>query len=125
MNLIQRIGYFSVGLFFGIIILIFFLGGKRTSCDYSPTARVLKNIRIKDRVFSKEAMAFFETHQLDTNAVSGILNNGSVDFGKSKTYIDPCKIYYISGEVNTKVLELQIENCDSIATVQLVKMLEN
>ena len=125
MRLIHRIGYFSVGLFFGIIILLFFLGGKKTSCDYSPTARVLKNIRIKDRRFSTEAMAFFQSNNVDTSGVSSILENGSVNFGKSKTDNDPCNIYYVSGAASEeKRLELEIENCDSIATIQKVQFLE-
>lgn len=124
MNLMQRIGYFSVGLFFGIIILIFFLSGKRTSCDYSPTARVLKNIRIKERIFSNEAIAFFNSNKLDTSLVSDILNSGSVDFGRSQTDHKPCNIYFVSGESEMKKLELQIQNCDSTAIIQEVNLVE-
>lgn len=106
----------------GIALLMFFLGGKRASCDYSPNARVLKNIRIKERVFSQDAQNFFAGSSLDTSAVSILLNNGSVNFGKSETDREPCNIYYISGEANSTPMELQIENCDSIATVQQVKI---
>lgn len=118
MKFIYRLGYFSVGLFFGIIILFFFLSGKKTSCDYSPTARTLKNIRIKERNFSVQAMKFFEDNKVDTSSVSTILANGDIDFGKSKTDNDPCNLYFVSGEVGENKLELQIENCDSIATIQ-------
>lgn len=124
MNLLQRIGFYSVGLIMGIIILIFFLGGKRTSCDYSPNARVLKNIRIKERVYSEEAKEFFSQSHLDTSAVSRILNSGKVDFGKSETNRDPCNIYFVSGETGDATLELQIKNCDSMATIQRVQLKE-
>lgn len=118
MKFIHRLAYFSVGLFFGIIILMFFLGGKKTSCDYSPNARTLKNIRIKDRTFSKDALQFFQSSNLDTSHVSSVLNSGKVDFGRSKTDGDPCNIYFVSGKLDTGILELQIENCDSTATIQ-------
>ncbi|WP_282018649.1 hypothetical protein [Salegentibacter mishustinae] len=118
MKLIHRIGYFSVGLFFGIMLLMFFLGGKKTSCDYSPEARVLKNIRMKERKFSAEAFNYFEANKLDTALVSESLEDGDVDFGRSNTNAKPCNIYLVTNEVNSAILELQIENCDSIATIQ-------
>lgn len=125
MRLLHRFAYFSVGLIMGIIILMFFLGGKRTSCDYSPNARTLKNIRIKDRTFSDEAFRFFQSNNIDTSSVSAILNDGSVNFGKSKTDSDPCKVYFVEGEVDSRMLELQIENCETSATVQGVEFVGN
>jgi hypothetical protein len=124
MKFVHRLAYFSVGLFFGIIILMFFLSGKRTSCDYSPNARTLKNIRIKDRVFSQEAMQFFQANRLDTSNVNTILHQGKVDFGKSETDREPCNIYFVSGKLDTGTLELQIENCDSTATIQRAVILQ-
>ena len=118
MKLIHRIGYFSVGLFFGIMLLLFFLGGKKTSCDYSPDARVLKNIKIKERKFSAEAFSYFEENSLDTALVSESLEKGDVDFSRSNTETKPCNIYLITSDVNSSILELQIENCDSTATIQ-------
>lgn len=122
MKLIHRIGYFSVGLFFGIVFLIFFLSGKRSSCDYLPDARVLKNIRIKERKFSPEAFSFFEANKLDTALVSKSLEQGDVDFGRSNTDGDPCNIFLVTNKLENKILELKIENCDSIATVQKVTL---
>lgn len=122
MKLIHRIGYFSIGLFFGIMLLLFFLGGKRTSCDYSPDARVLKNIKIKERKFSAEAFRYFEENKLDTALVSESLENGDVDFSRSNTEAKPCNIYTVVKGVNSEILELQIENCDSIATIQKAKL---
>lgn len=124
MKFIQRLAYFSVGLFFGIIILMFFLGGKRTSCDYSPNARTLKNIRIKERLFSQEASHFFLSNNLDTSNVNTILHDGNVDFGKSETDKEPCNIYFVTGKLDTGTLELQIENCDSTATIQRAALLK-
>lgn len=124
MKFIYRLAYFSLGLIMGIIILIFFLGGKRTSCDYSPNDRTLKNIRNKERSFSAEAIQFFEANKIDTSSVSVILDDGNVDFGKSKTKKKTCKIYFVSGEIETGTLELQIENCEKTATVQRAEIIE-
>jgi hypothetical protein len=100
------------------MLLLFFLGGKKTSCDYSPQARVLKNIRIKERKFSDAAIRYFKDNKLDTALVSQSLENGDVDFSRSNTDRIPCNIYLVTKEVNSRSLELQIENCDSTATIQ-------
>ncbi|WP_026934960.1 DUF4258 domain-containing protein [Christiangramia echinicola] len=118
MKFVHRLAYYGLGLFFGIVILIFFLGGKKTSCDYSPNARVLKNIKIKERHFTSNSMNFFETNNIDTSIVSLILKDGDVDFNKSNTEAKPCKIYFVSGETGRNTLVIEIENCDSIATIK-------
>ncbi|TRO66356.1 DUF4258 domain-containing protein [Christiangramia sabulilitoris] len=125
MKFVHRLAYYGLGLFFGIVILIFFLGGKKTSCDYSPNARVLKNIKIKERNFSENSMEFFKTRNIDTSLVSEILKNGDVDFNKSDTEATPCNIYFISGGSNAETIELEIENCDSIATIKQAYILKD
>ncbi|MCM8569956.1 hypothetical protein NE848_11240 [Gramella jeungdoensis] len=122
MKLIHRLGYYGLGLFFGIVILIFFLGGKKASCDYSPNARVLKNIKTKQRIFSENSLLSFQENNLDTTLVSEVLEKGDVDFQKSLTNEDPCNIYYISGKRENNLVELEIENCDSLATIMNVSI---
>ena len=121
MNFIQRLGFFSVGLIMGIGILMFFLGGKKASCDYSPNARTLKNIRIKERVFSEETLAYLSSNNLDTAVVTAVLRNGNVDFGKSDTKREPCKIYFITEELESGEIELEIENCRDKAVIKSVQ----
>lgn len=116
MKLIHRIGYFSVGLFFGIIILMFFLGGKRASCDYSPNARVIKDIRTKEKAYTPEIITYFKENNIDTANISDLLEDGDVDFKRSKTDRDPCNLYLISNKTESGILEYQVENCDSLAT---------
>lgn len=122
MKLIHRFGYFGVGLFFGIVLLIFFLGGKKASCDYSPNARVLKNIKIKERKWSEESLSFFIDQKIDTSYISEVLENGDVDFNLSDTDAKPCNIYYVIGTRQSEELEFRIQNCDSIATIQKIKI---
>ncbi|MUP45551.1 DUF4258 domain-containing protein [Gramella sp. BOM4] len=121
MKLIHRLGYYGLGLFFGIVILIFFLSGKKTSCDYSPNARVLKNIRTKKQSYSQASLDFFKNNKLDTSLVSKVLKDGNVDFSKSETDREPCNIYFISG-ISEAPIELEIENCDSIAMIKNVQL---
>lgn len=120
MNLAQRLFYYLGGFAVGIILLLFFLGGKKTSCDYGPNARVLKNIRIKKRIISYEAAQSLMQMNLDTAAITTLLASGNVDFSKSNTTLDSCKTYSIHGSFETKKLEFLVQNCDSIATFQKI-----
>ena len=47
MKFIHRLGYYLGGFSIGLILLAFFLQGKKTSCDYGPNARTTKNIANK------------------------------------------------------------------------------
>ena len=44
MNLLKRFGFFISGFSIGLIILAVFLRGKKTSCDYGPNARTVKQL---------------------------------------------------------------------------------
>ena len=48
--------------------------------------------------------------------------NGDVDFNESDTDTEPCNIYIISGEADSRNLLLQIQNCDDTATIQKVSI---
>ena len=124
MTFTQRLSYFGGGLFLGIIFLIFFLSGKKTSCDYSPNARVLKNIRLKERVISPEGINKLHGAGLDTSAVSIALEKGSVDFNRSQTKLDSCKVYFINTMLNTNELILEIENCRKKAIIKSINISE-
>lgn len=122
MSLFKRLGFYLGGFAIGLIFLAFFFSGKRTSCDYSPSARVKKNIRIKQQKFSIEVLELIESNIIDTSSINYILKTGSVNFSKSNTKLDSCKIYVIEGVKENKELSLSIENCDSIATIQNIEI---
>ena len=121
MKLIHRLGFYFTGFVAGIIILIFFLSGKKTSCDYGPEARTLKNIRIKERAFSEETIMFLQQKELDTSIVSKILSDGDVLFSESNTDLDSCKIYNIENKVSEMILKITVENCSNLATIQNIE----
>ncbi len=117
MKFIHRLGFYLGGFIIGIIILFFFLGGKKTSCDYGPEARTLKNIRIKPRFFSESALAYLKKEKMDTSIVSVLLKSGDVLFSESNTKLDSCKLYMIEGFVSDKKIKMKIENCETKATI--------
>lgn len=125
MKVAHRIGFYGFGVFLGLIVLFFFLGGKKASCDYSPNARVLKNIRVKKHEFSEASLAFMKQNTLDTSDISLLLKEGSVDFSKSNTKLDSCKTYFIEGiSTKNKQITAKIANCDSIARFLSIEVFE-
>ncbi len=118
MTFVQRLSYYSGGLILGSIVVIFFLSGKKSSCNYSPTARVLKNIRNKERYYSPKSINYLLQNKVDTASISALLENGKVDFSESNTKLDSCKIYVIKSAKKDNIqLILNIENCEKKATI--------
>ena len=122
MKIIQRVGYYLGGFSVGLIILAFFLSGKKTSCSYGPEARVLKNINSKKIVYSSSVAEYLTAKTIDSNDIEFILKKGSINFSESDTRKKPCGIYNIEGVFNEKAITLKVENCDSIATVTSLKV---
>lgn len=120
MKLLHRIGYYLGGFSIGLVLLAFFLGGKKTSCDYGPNARTIKNISIKKHLYSEAAEDAMKTYRLDTLDISNLIKTGSVNFSESDTKNEGCKTYLIENELEDKDVELRVKNCDSIATIEIV-----
>jgi hypothetical protein len=120
MNIAKRFGFYGFGFIIGLLLLFFFLNGKKAGCDYGPDARTLKNIRIKKRVFSTETLMVLKNNSLDTSVITMLLKRGDVIFGESNTKLDSCKVYAIIGIVQKIRLKIVVENCDKTATVQSI-----
>ena len=117
MKLIQRIGYYLGGFSIGLIILAFFLNGKKVSCDYGPEARVLKNINTKEIVYSEAINNALLEREIDSLTILFLLKRGDVNFSKSEPRQKPCGVYTIEGTYNEKDLFLTVENCELTATI--------
>lgn len=122
MKLVQRFAYYFGGFSVGLILLAFFLNGKKASCSYGLDARVLKNINSKTILFSDEAKSIIKEKGIDTIAINYVLFKGDINFSNSDSRKEPCGIYSIEGEYNNKEIILLVENCDSIATLKDLKI---
>tara|TARA_B100000676_G_scaffold259196_1_gene268042 strand:- start:12 stop:344 length:333 start_codon:yes stop_codon:yes gene_type:complete len=108
MSFLKRLYFFSTGLIIGIVFLFFILNGKRTSCNYGPSARVIDNI------ISKELILKYQTDSIADYKLYDLISEGRVIFNKSDINNEPCAMYFIeSGD-----LSLLIENCDEQALVE-------
>lgn len=120
MKFIHRVGYYLGGFSIGLIVLAFFLSGKKTSCAYSPNARTTKNISLKQKIYSEDAQAAMRSFDMDTIVVSDMIKHGRVNFSESNTKSEPCKTYIIQNSYKEQEFQMQIKNCDSIATVESI-----
>ena len=111
MNFIKRLTYFSGGFIIGLMFLMFFLSGKRTSCSYLPDARVKKNILKKSIVFENIK------EKKDSILIINTIHNGDVDFSKSNTSLEKCKEYYFYDEHQAKKIWVLVKNCREIVKV--------
>jgi hypothetical protein len=125
MKLIHRIGYYLGGFSIGLVVLAFFLSGKKTTCDYSPNARTIKNISIKKKTYTDAAMVTMNNYSLDTLAVNNLIKTGDVNFSESETKTEGCKTYLIENTYDDKDIELRIKNCDSTATILSLEFIKN
>jgi len=121
MTLLRRLGYYLGGFSIGLVVLAFFLSGKKASCSYGPSARVKKNISTKTIKFSTQVLDFIENSNIDSSSVKSIIAKGSVNFSESNTKLDSCNIYVFDGNIEGSTYKLTIENCDNIATIQNMK----
>ena len=117
MGLLKRFAYYFGGFTIGVIILLFILDKKNASCDYSPNARVLKNINTKVREVNPEVLRILLNNKMDTSFVSNTLKHGSVLFKESQTQLDSCNIYVVRGVKEWKNWKLSVENCEKLAKV--------
>lgn len=120
MKFIHRLGYYLGGFSIGIIILAFFLSGKKTSCAYSPNARTTKSLSQKQKSYSEEALSVMRSFEMDTIIVSEMIKHGSVNFSESDTKTEDCKTYILKNSYKDQDFKLQIKNCDSLATIESI-----
>ncbi len=125
MKFVHRLGYYIGGFIIGLIILMFFLNGKKASCAYGLDARVKKNIGLKKTQYTAAALAEFNTLKIDTASFKTLLQKADVNFSASQTKLDSCKIYALETSTETQNLKLKVQNCDSIAHVLSIKSVQD
>ncbi|MDB9954733.1 hypothetical protein OAD49_04140 [Flavobacteriaceae bacterium] len=114
MKLAYRFVFYFGGFSIGLLFLMFFLSGKKTSCAYGPDARVLKNIQIKSLKYSESVQEQLNNNVIDTLTLNSIFKGADINFSKSDTKSVPCKTYRVVGDD----YELDVENCERVATIK-------
>jgi len=120
-----RFTLYGIGFAIGMVLVFFFLGGKKASCNWLPNDRILNIISQKKITFSEEVNSELIATETDSLDIMQILKRGDIDFSKSQVKNDPCRNYWIEGDVDQKNLVITVEICDSTAVVKtLVRKLD-
>ncbi|UOB17543.1 DUF4258 domain-containing protein [Abyssalbus ytuae] len=124
MPLLKRLGFFLIGLSFGLVFLAYFLKGKNAEFCYLPNCRVLKDIRTKQIDFSPEVKQLFDNNTISKDQLNYILTEGDVIFSESNTKAKPCKNYIIRGYLSEKHVEFKIDNCSDRAIIKSIDIIQ-
>jgi len=107
MKLLYRLGFYFFGFFVGIILLSVIFKGKKTTCNYGPNDRVINNLSKKS--WNSKLV---EIETFDSISFHEFLDMARIDFNKSDTTKDSCKVYYLNGYWKEQPISLEVENCE-------------
>ena len=112
MSFLYRLSYYLMGFTIGMLFLMFFFSGKKTSCNYFPSKRV-KNELLKKKIIIpnhfKEKFIF-----LNDSLLYSQINLSEVIFSKSNlNKKDTCKVYRLELKESLKKYEIDIKNCSN------------
>ncbi len=114
MRVIDRFGYYLGGFSVGLIFLGFVFSGKKTSCNYGPSARVKNNLLQKKIAFSpNDNNKIF----LSDSLIRSLINVGVINFSKSNTKKDSCRTYFVDLDSENNFY-LEIANCPN--TIKII-----
>ncbi len=114
----RRFGLYGFGFAIGIVLVFFFLGGKNSSCNWMPNARMLEIIRSKQISYSEQVQSQINDATIDSTDINYILMEGDIDFSKSQVKNNPCRNYLINGELEDQEVSITVIICDSLATIE-------
>lgn len=91
----RRFRLFLVGFSIGIIVVIFAYGEKaNTMFDWTPEGRVLKRLRLTEKVVNDSLQCLLDCNQFDAEKWKLLYDDGEVNFANART--KPFPIYTIS-----------------------------
>ena len=118
-----RFTLYGFGFVIGLVLVFFFLGGKKSSCNWMPNDRILNIIAQKKISFHDDVKQLMVSTAIDSLDLMMILKNGDIDFSKSQVKNEPCRNYWIQGNQKQKDMVITVELCDSLAVVRSLKLL--
>ena len=109
MKLKHRFAYYIFGLAMGGFLVAFVFQKRGQNFCYLPNCRVLKDLRAKPMVYSKEIEKKFDEKWITLEDIKKCTEYGDVDFSRSnKEYKGGGKLYFIEGK-NSKNEPIVVE----------------
>lgn len=124
MDFVKRLVYYLGGVGMGSIVVVFFLSGKKTSCNYLPNDRVVNHLVKQPIEFTKNVQESLRKNHVDTLGFYKMLSNASVDFSKSNPQAKDCKLYHLLLEDSSDQHKHYITNLKSCQNKVIVDSFE-
>ncbi len=131
MRIIQRVGYYLVGVAIGIVLLAVFVKGKMKDkildFAYLPEARVLKSLGNMPYTLSAKAQQSPVGSEIDSVWLSHFYKDAEVDFSNSNPRKSDClKEYTVNGNAAAQDLSvfLTLNPCDSLVEIKEIKIMK-
>ncbi len=118
MRFSKRLGFYTLGLSLGCVLVFLFFGDRPMRCAYFPNARVLQHLSERKIRYSREAELQMRALGLDRVRVQQILHRGRVDFSQSEPRKAPCKTYRIAQDS----LYVMVQMCERSAVATVYKV---
>ena len=116
MKLLYRLGFYLFGLFVGLILLLVIFKGKKTTCNYGPNDRVISNLSKKS--WNSKLV---DIEMFDSISFHEFLDMARIDFNKSDTSKDSCRVYHLKGIGKYQEIIINAENCSKVVSAELIK----
>jgi len=101
LSFIKRLTYYLGGVGLGSLLLMFFLSGKKTSCDYGPNARTLKFLKNKPLKITQKTIDNLDKFGLDTTKINQVFESGEINFSKSQISRTLPNIYILEFNIDS------------------------
>ncbi|HMB62957.1 MAG TPA: hypothetical protein VKN36_07785 [Eudoraea sp.] len=125
MPFLKRLGFYLIGLSFGLVILAFFFKKKseKTGAEfcYLPNCRVLKDLRSKPLSYSEDISLLLRDRKLDSTDIALFLRAGDVNFKRSDTRSEPCTTFVINATLHDRDAVLTVRNCENEVVVETMQ----
>tara|TARA_A100000164_G_C21629705_1_gene640600 strand:- start:350 stop:730 length:381 start_codon:yes stop_codon:yes gene_type:complete len=109
----RRFLFYLVGVGFGILVSLFFFGDRDIDFSYLPNARAVKHLRSQKFDFSNIALCNLECLGLSPSSFEEMFQTAELDIDFSSSDVQShCREYHISSE-EIDLIKFQIQDCDS------------
>lgn len=128
----RRLLYFGFGFLLSILILS--IGPenrlKRVFISYieyfNINKRVIYHLENSGTIlFSQKSECQMKWYSLEEGYILDVLNDGKVNFEKSKKEKEPCQLYVIEKQIKQDYLSVEFEYCRKQETVEIVSFIFN
>ncbi|QIG88249.1 hypothetical protein G6R40_00640 [Chryseobacterium sp. POL2] len=108
--MLKKLKFYFIGFIPGLLVVLFILNKKGTSCSYFPNDRVIAESMTKPVSLPKNIETELTNLQIDKAFLKdSIIGKGKIDFDKSQAQKQPFPEYYLTSPEKNPKYEITYE----------------